>query len=76
MLNGIIYWICGWASVVPPRVTLPWRNLPWKMRRRILGLLTCSSSQPANHSIYSSGYTNYRSPRLKWFVKYGDGDVR
>lgn len=40
-----------WAAVrvrvfLPPRVTLPWRKRPWKMRRKIPGLLTCSSSHP------------------------------
>lgn len=34
------------GSFKAPRVTLPCRKRPWKMRRRILGLLTCSSSHP------------------------------
>lgn len=33
-------------SLLPPRVTLPWRKRPWKMRRSMLGLLTLSSSHP------------------------------
>lgn len=36
----------GKISLLPPRVTLPWRKRPWKMRRRMLGLLTVSSSHP------------------------------
>lgn len=34
------------GSFKAPKVTLPCRNRPWKIRRRMLGLLTCSSSQP------------------------------
>lgn len=37
-------------SVLPPRVTLPWRKRPWKMRRRMLGLLTLSSSHPVKRA--------------------------
>lgn len=36
----------GRISLLPPRVTLPWRKRPWKMRRSMLGLLTVSSSHP------------------------------
>ena len=72
MLDRMLYCICGWACDVPPRVTLPWRNRPWKMRRRMLGLLTCSSSQPANHSIYSAGYTSFYSSCLKRFQSYDE----
>lgn len=35
------------GSFRAPRVTFPWRKRPWKIRRSILGLLTCSSSHPA-----------------------------
>lgn len=35
------------GKALPPRVTLPCRKRPWKMRRSMLGQLTLSSSHPA-----------------------------